>query len=243
MSVVGCCAEGFRGLRLGRVVARHGTPRSLTGQTGRLTAWVAGLALVFLGGCAHRADPPPGGAHFEGRLSVQVAGDAQRSFSAGFELVGTETLGRLVLTTPIGTQAAQADWSPQQVRLRVGGGERFYPDLESLAHEALGGRIGEVPVAAAGASAAPTATLPTSPPAGGIAAQDESSSDALPLAALFDWLRGRPWPRAASQARPSGFDQLGWTVDLSRLTDGWLLVRREAAPEVTVRLRLDGDPR
>jgi outer membrane lipoprotein LolB len=205
-------------------------------------AWLAGLAAVFLGGCAHRADPLAGVPHFEGRLSVQVAGDAQRSFSAGFELAGTETLGRLVLTTPIGTQAAQADWSPQQVRLRVGGGERLYPDLESLARDALGGRIGEEPAAAAGVPAAPTETLPTQPPAGGIGARDEGSSGALPLAALFDWLRGRPWPRAASQERPGGFEQLGWTVDLSRRTEGWLLARRLAAPEVTVRLRLDEGP-
>lgn len=198
------------------------------------------LALMAVGGCAHHPDPLTGAARFEGRLSVQVAGDAQRSFSAGFELVGSERLGRLVLTTPIGTRAAQADWSPQQVRLRAGGGERLYPDLESLARDVLDGRMeAGLATPARSAPVPPTRTLPLKPPVGGIDGRKEGVAAALPLAALFDWLRGRPWPRAESQARPDGFEQLGWVVDLSRRAEGWLLARREEAPEVTVRVRLD----
>jgi outer membrane lipoprotein LolB len=64
--------------------------------------------------------------------------------------------------------------------------------------------------------------------------------EALPLAALIEWLRGRAWPGAASQARADGFDQLGWTIDLARYaTDGVLLARREQAPAVSVRVKLD----
>ncbi|HEY6133134.1 MAG TPA: outer membrane lipoprotein LolB [Rubrivivax sp.] len=66
----------------------------------------------------------------------------------------------------------------------------------------------------------------------------------LPLSALFDWLRGRPWAGAASQplAAGTGFEQLGWQVDTGRLADGQLMARRALAPAVTLRVRLE-DPR
>ena len=65
----------------------------------------------------------------------------------------------------------------------------------------------------------------------------------LPLAALFDWLRGRPWPGAASRAfdaaEGTGFEQLGWRVDLAQFADGRVVARRDAPPAVTVQVRLD----
>lgn len=66
--------------------------------------------------------------------------------------------------------------------------------------------------------------------------------EAVPLAALFDWLRGRPWPGAASLARGDGvpgFEQLGWQIDLARWPEGWVEARRAAPPAVTVRARLE----
>lgn len=77
---------------------------------------------------------------------------------------------------------------------------------------------------------------------------DELSQAALgeivPLRALPDWLHGRPWPGAPSQVDSSdaGFSQLGWTVDLARFDQGWLLAARAAPPTVRLRVRLD-DPR
>lgn len=67
--------------------------------------------------------------------------------------------------------------------------------------------------------------------------------ESLPVAALFDWLRGRPWPGAASTpnvapAEP-GFAQLGWVVSLARFDDAQVAARRERAPVVTVRAQLD----
>ncbi len=62
---------------------------------------------------------------------------------------------------------------------------------------------------------------------------------ALPLAALIEWLRGRPWPGAPSTASAGGFEQLGWRIDLSRLSEGWVLAARDLAPAVSVRARLD----
>ena len=69
----------------------------------------------------------------------------------------------------------------------------------------------------------------------------EVLGESVPLAALFDWLRGRPWPGAPSTAgaTSSGFAQLGWVVDLARFDEGWVVARRERAPQVTVRARLE----
>ena len=61
----------------------------------------------------------------------------------------------------------------------------------------------------------------------------------LPLAALIDWLRGRPWPGAPNAVRDGGFEQLGWQIDLTRFNEGWVLAARDQAPAVTVRARLD----
>jgi outer membrane lipoprotein LolB len=67
--------------------------------------------------------------------------------------------------------------------------------------------------------------------------------ESLPVAAMFDWLRGRPWPGAASSVtRPPadrGFAQLGWVVNLERFDSAWVEAKRERAPVVTVRAKLD----
>lgn len=67
--------------------------------------------------------------------------------------------------------------------------------------------------------------------------------EVLPVEALFDWLRGRPWSGAPSSTsyapKPSGFEQMGWSVDLSRFYAGALGARRETPPLVTVQVRLD----
>ncbi|MEO6032110.1 MAG: outer membrane lipoprotein LolB [Burkholderiaceae bacterium] len=69
----------------------------------------------------------------------------------------------------------------------------------------------------------------------------EVLGEPIPIAALFDWLRGQPWPGAASSATtaPPGFEQLGWTVDLARFDDALINARRAHAPAVTVRIKLD----
>ncbi len=65
----------------------------------------------------------------------------------------------------------------------------------------------------------------------------------LPVTAMFDWLRGRPWPGAdsvaAAAAEPAGFNQLGWAVDLSKFDQARIVARRSAPPVVVVQVRLD----
>jgi len=68
----------------------------------------------------------------------------------------------------------------------------------------------------------------------------ESLGEALPLRALPSWLRGQPWPGAASRANDGGFEQLGWQVGLAKFADGLLEVSRQAPPPaVLLRARLD----
>ncbi|MCZ8074780.1 MAG: lipoprotein insertase outer membrane protein LolB [Paucibacter sp.] len=70
----------------------------------------------------------------------------------------------------------------------------------------------------------------------------EMLGEAIPLAALFDWLRGQPWPQAAHEPLPapqSGFEQLGWRLDLARRADGLIIASRNGEPSVTLRARLD----
>jgi outer membrane lipoprotein LolB len=64
----------------------------------------------------------------------------------------------------------------------------------------------------------------------------------LPLQALVDWLRGAPWPGAASRPVDGGFEQLEWRVDTQGLGEGRLDARRERAPAVQLRVRLDQAP-
>ncbi|MEP7295155.1 MAG: outer membrane lipoprotein LolB [Burkholderiales bacterium] len=72
---------------------------------------------------------------------------------------------------------------------------------------------------------------------------EEVLGESLPVAALFDWLRGRPWPGALSTANlppaEPGFSQLGWAVNLARFDEAWVVATRVSAPVVTVRAKLD----
>lgn len=67
----------------------------------------------------------------------------------------------------------------------------------------------------------------------------QALGESLPLAALPDWLAGRPWPHAPSQPTAEGFDQLGWRVSLARLADGYVDAERSAAPIVRLRARIE----
>jgi hypothetical protein len=65
----------------------------------------------------------------------------------------------------------------------------------------------------------------------------------LPLAAMFDWLAGRPWPHSAGDLRADrgAFEQLGWRVDRSRFdSDGQVAADRPLPPPALhVRVKLD----
>jgi len=74
----------------------------------------------------------------------------------------------------------------------------------------------------------------------------DTLGESLPLRALPDWLRGRPWPGAEQPARPllpgPGFVQLGWTIDLARFEAGQWLAWHAGPPGVRLRVQLDPAP-
>jgi outer membrane lipoprotein LolB len=166
---------------------------------------------LLMVGCAAIPTAPDvaSGSMFSGRLVVNVAalnGIASRSLSAAFELQGDASVGRLHLSTPLGSALAQARWGPGIVILTTPQGEKTFADLDALTNEVLG--------------------------------------ESLPLGAMFDWLRGKPWPGATSKnwrVMPSetGFDQLGWAVDLTRFNQDLVVAQRVSPPVVTVRVKLD----
>ncbi|MBI3157295.1 MAG: outer membrane lipoprotein LolB [Burkholderiales bacterium] len=69
----------------------------------------------------------------------------------------------------------------------------------------------------------------------------QAFGESLPLQALPDWLRGRPWPGAPSRARDDGapgFEQLGWSIALAQQSEGLIVAARAAAPALALRVRL-----
>ena len=121
--------------------------------------------------------------------------------------------GQLILTSPIGTTVARARWSDPV-------GTRGTPSRIEL--EADGA----------------TTRYPTLEDM-----MQRAIGDQLPLAAMFDWLDGRPWPAAPVERAADGrsFDQLGWHVDLSQLADNRLIdaQRPRPRPVLHVRVKLD----
>ena len=65
----------------------------------------------------------------------------------------------------------------------------------------------------------------------------ELLGEPVPVAALFDWLKARPWPAAPHKAMPGGFEQLGWRIEPKLPA---LVATRLAEPTVTLRAKLDG---
>nr|WP_295130813.1 outer membrane lipoprotein LolB [uncultured Roseateles sp.] len=77
----------------------------------------------------------------------------------------------------------------------------------------------------------------------------ELLGEVIPVAALFDWLQGRPWPQMSSRPlhhEQAGFEQLGWRIDLSGFDaagkQGVISASRNANtgdPIVTLRARVE----
>ena len=198
--------SGARPLIGGSLAWKSGAPRQ--GSAARASHFllaVAAAALGLLSACASLTPPHTQGSQMlSGRLSLRVDADPVRALSATFELSGNAQSGALVLSSPLGATLAQARWVPGEAVLETPGARARYPDLDTLAEQALGERV--------------------------------------PLAALFDWLRGKPWTDAPSESLPGGepgFTQMGWRVGLARYSEGWVEAKRDAAPAVTMRARLD----
>jgi outer membrane lipoprotein LolB len=153
--------------------------------------------------------PPLAGQVYSGRLAVRTdaaAAQEAHAVSGQFELSGNASSGQLVLTSPLGTTVARARWS----RPEGGLGEPSLIELEADGTTRRYATLDEMMQRAIG--------------------------DQLPLAAMFDWLAGRPWPAAAARRAADGpsFAQLGWQVDLSRFAASGLISATRSAPPPTL---------
>lgn len=160
--------------------------RAAGARTASFAAWL--IAALLLSACAAPRPPSlPGEETWSGRLALRIDSTPAQSFSAGFDLRGTPDAGELQLNSPLGTNLATVQWSPQGAELRQGGKVERRASLDELS--------------------------------------TELSGTALPVAAMFGWLRG------------NGTATDGWTVDLSQQPAGRITARR-ATPLPSAELRL-----
>jgi outer membrane lipoprotein LolB len=111
--------------------------------------WVAagfiGLALV---GCATPSRPTPTRSaeqmampEWQGRIGVNVQGDAPSSMSASFALRGNASTGELDLYSPFGTALGALQWTPQLVQLSDGKQHQYFNSLAELTEKTTGAAL------------------------------------------------------------------------------------------------------
>jgi len=101
--------------------------------------WLALITCCLLAGCAtpRRTDIP----EWQGRISVQIQGEAPSSMSASFLLRGDINNGELDLYSPLGTTVAALQWSPQFVQLNDGSKIQFFSSLAALTEKTTGAAL------------------------------------------------------------------------------------------------------
>ncbi len=115
--------------------------------------WLACLIGVLLVGCATPSRPSKGLnassptnlpaqlPEWQGRISVQVLGDAPSSMSASFSLRGDAYNGALDLYSPLGTTLGALQWTPQLVQFSDGGKHQYFNSLAELTEKATGAAL------------------------------------------------------------------------------------------------------
>ena len=115
---------------------------SLTGTLRhRWMGWLL-LCALWLAGCAQPMPSAPVEENsWNGRIALQIDGQASQSFSAMFELRGTAQAGGLVLLSPFGNRIAQLDWKDGHAQLVSGQDSRTSDSLDTLLQDVTGTRI------------------------------------------------------------------------------------------------------
>jgi outer membrane lipoprotein LolB len=110
--------------------------RSLRPLLPILFIWILGVLV----GCANRAGTPQPdlGAHWQGRLSIQVDSTPSQSLTALFDLQGNAQAGSLSLASPLGTTMANLQWTAQSARLQANGESREFASLDALVRHVIG---------------------------------------------------------------------------------------------------------
>ena len=107
----------------------------------RWMGWLV-LCAVWLAGCAQPMPSAPVEENsWNGRIALQIDGQASQSFSAMFELRGTAQAGGLVLLSPFGNRIAQLDWKDGHAQLVSGQDTRTSDSLDTLLQDVTGTRI------------------------------------------------------------------------------------------------------
>ena len=100
------------------------------------------LCALWLAGCAQPMPSAPVEENsWNGRIALQIDGQASQSFSAMFELRGTAQAGGLVLLSPFGNRIAQLDWKDGHAQLVSGQNTRTSDSLDTLLQDVTGTRI------------------------------------------------------------------------------------------------------
>ena len=107
----------------------------------RWMGWLV-LCALWLAGCAQPMPSAPAEENsWNGRIALQIDGQASQSFSAMFELRGTAQAGGLVLLSPFGNHIAQLDWKDGHAQLLSGQDTRTSDSLDTLLQDVTGTRI------------------------------------------------------------------------------------------------------
>jgi len=109
---------------------------------------VAVLMGLLLSGCAtpNRTDKAianeqASSQEWQGRISVQVFGDAPTSMSASFLLRGDANNGELDLYSPLGNTVGALQWTPHFVQLRDGNKHQYFSSLAELTEKTTGAAL------------------------------------------------------------------------------------------------------
>ena len=78
---------------------------------------------------------------WEGRLSVQVAGDAPQRISADIFLEGTARRASLTLNSPLGTRMARMQWDATSATLESGDQKRSFDSVDAMTTHSLGSAL------------------------------------------------------------------------------------------------------
>lgn len=78
---------------------------------------------------------------WEGRLSVQVAGDPPQRISADFFLEGTVRRASLTLNSPLGTRMARMQWGATSATLESGDQKRSFESVDAMTTHTLGSAL------------------------------------------------------------------------------------------------------
>ena len=107
----------------------------------RWMGWLV-LCALWLAGCAQPMPSAPVEENsWNGRIALQIDGQASQSFSGMFELRGTAQAGGLVLLSPFGNRIAQLDWRDGHAQLVSGQDTRTSDSLDTLLQDVTGTRI------------------------------------------------------------------------------------------------------